>query len=448
MFHKASAAKGVARKEKQFDYMAREFRVRVDLVPLVFAKLNASLWDQQEYQTFLDRYNLTAPYTGLVMDKHSEDAHPYVYKWTHKLLTSWTYNTQFNYLESINANNFQEFRQRQKPMLYVMLGEEEEAEAQRGFLQQLKETTAKKYWGTVSFVWTHVKLVKDDIMQHLRCDYTGQTYAVLEDFVNEYMYCATPDRDSNLTVSRLEKLVAGYLEQSLKPDKVKSERVPDAKQNRGPVYKVVSDNLIETVLDAERDVVLHVYSKTDEKWEDTAFEMEKYAEAVEDITTIKVVAMEGLMNERPTDFPDLGYFPCTWIFPMYDKYTPRAFNASAGIKSERLLWWTHFTASFPLATDMLPPKPKVHYGIPVGHNGIRPAHVDARYLAGLKAETESGRAPIRGIWKFEDNNVTEEDLFGNMEERLKEEEREEASAERLALEAQSATKAAAPKEEL
>jgi hypothetical protein len=106
--------------------------------------------------------------------------------------------------------------------------------------------------------------------------------------VNEYMYCATPDRDSNLTVTRLEKLVAGYLEQSLKPDKVKSEKVPDAKKNRGPVYKVVSDNLMETVLDAERDVVLHVYSKTDEKWEDTAFEMEKYAEAVEDITTIKV----------------------------------------------------------------------------------------------------------------------------------------------------------------
>jgi hypothetical protein len=66
----------------------------------------------------------------------------------------------------------------------------------------------------------------------------------------------------------------------------------------------------------------------------------------------------------------------------------------------------------------------------------------------LKAETESGRAPIRGIWKFEDNNVTEEDLFGNMEERLKEQDREEAAAERLALEAQSATKAAAPKEEL
>jgi|AntRauMFilla1563_2_1112583.scaffolds.fasta_scaffold517140_1 hypothetical protein len=41
-----------------------------------------------------------------------------------------------------------------------------------------------------------------------------------------------------------------------------------------------------------------------------------------------------------------------------------------------------FIRSFPLAADMLPPKPKVHYGIPVGHNGIRPAHVDAQYLAG------------------------------------------------------------------
>ena len=41
-----------------------------------------------------------------------------------------------------------------------------------------------------------------------------------------------------------------------------------------------------------------------------------------------------------------------------------------------------FVCSFPLAPDMLPPKPKVHYGIPVGHNGIRPAHVDAQYIAG------------------------------------------------------------------
>eukprot|EP00976_Prorocentrum_cordatum_P032983 671803-Prorocentrum_minimum.AAC.2 len=69
--------------------------------------------------------------------------------------------------------------------------------------------------------------------------------------------------------------------------------------------------------------------------------------------------MEGLLNERPTDFPELGYFPCTWMFPMYDKYAPRHFNASAGLNSERLLWWSHFASSFPLEKSMLPPTPKV-----------------------------------------------------------------------------------------
>eukprot|EP00959_Pyramimonas_sp_CCMP1952_P237424 4961992-Pyramimonas_sp.AAC.1 len=50
---------------------------------------------------------------------------------------------------------------------YVMLGEDEEAEEQKNFLAHLKDTIAKKHWGTVSFVYTHTKLAQGEMMQHL-----------------------------------------------------------------------------------------------------------------------------------------------------------------------------------------------------------------------------------------------------------------------------------------
>jgi hypothetical protein len=107
-------------------------------------------------------------------------------------------------------------------------------------------------------------------------------------------------------------------------------------------------------------------------WDDHEFELEKYAEAMEDVKTLKVYKFEGMRNERPVEFPDLGYFPCTWMFPMYDKYAPRGFNASAGLTSQRLLWWTHYASSYPLAESQLPRKLSFGTGSPLGWNGGRP----------------------------------------------------------------------------
>jgi len=86
----------------------------------------------------------------------------------------------------------------------------------------------------------------------------------------------------------------------------------------------------------------------------------------------QVYKFEGMRNERPVEFPDLGYFPCTWMFPMYDKYAPRGFNASAGLSSQRLLWWSHYASSYPLADEQLPRKLSFGTGSPLGWNGGRP----------------------------------------------------------------------------
>jgi hypothetical protein len=50
------------------------------------------------------RYELQAPYTGMIMDKRDDGVQHYVYKWTHKLMTTWAYQAQFNYLVSGDPN--------------------------------------------------------------------------------------------------------------------------------------------------------------------------------------------------------------------------------------------------------------------------------------------------------------------------------------------------------
>ena len=49
-------------------------------------------------------------------------------------------------------------------------------------------------------MWTRVSKVTPEIIEQLRCDYQGQTYAVLEDIEMEYLYCAVPGPGKNLTV--------------------------------------------------------------------------------------------------------------------------------------------------------------------------------------------------------------------------------------------------------
>ena len=87
-------------------------------------------------------------------------------------------------------------------------------------------------------------------------------------------------------MDRIEKLVQGYLEQTIDPDKVKSEPIP--KKNPGPLFTAVADNLMQTVMQPDADVVIHFYSRADDSWEDHEFELEKFAEATEDIKSLKV----------------------------------------------------------------------------------------------------------------------------------------------------------------
>lgn len=69
-------------------------------------------------------------------------------------------------------------------------------------------------------------------MEHLRCEYEGSTFAVMEDFVEEYRYCADATPSKPLTVERLRRLTNGVLANTVRPDKVRAASLPHI----GPDY--------------------------------------------------------------------------------------------------------------------------------------------------------------------------------------------------------------------
>eukprot|EP00951_Prasinocladus_malaysianus_P017843 scaffold141369_cov51-Prasinocladus_malaysianus.AAC.1 len=112
---------------------------------------------------------------------------------------------------------------------------------------------------------------------------------------------------------------------------------------------------METVMESGKDVVVHFYAEFDEKWDEDEFELAKLGEAVEDVSKLKVTRINGILNEKPAEFPDIGYIPCTWIFPADNKHMPQYFNkTTGGFNAYRLLNWIKDTASNPIDVDDLP----------------------------------------------------------------------------------------------
>lgn len=78
----------------------------------------------------------------------------------------------------------------------------------------------------------------------------------------------------------------------------------------------------------------------DEKWEDDEFELSKLGEAVEDVPKLKITRINGIANEKPSEFPEIGYIPCTWLFPINNKHAPLYFNKTmGGFSAYNLLKW-------------------------------------------------------------------------------------------------------------
>lgn len=72
----------------------------------------------------------------------------------------------------------------------------------------------------------------------------------------------------------------------------------------------------------------------------------------------QVGKMDGIRNERPPDFVEPGYFPCTIMFPatgkMGSQASPIRFNSSRGFDFDYLVDFVNETATFKLPPLKLP----------------------------------------------------------------------------------------------
>ena len=355
--------------EDVFDMSAKGHRAKPDLLPVAYAKLKVpgGLADMPE---LAEKLNVTNDFQGVVLYKDEEEPHSFVGPWIRGVLDSFLYRMHFNVLEYITPGTFQEYRKRKLPMLYVLLHDprmdqrngtapmlsNETKEEFKALLKDVREV-ARNYTGRVSFVYTHVERT-GDLMDHLRCEFKNASFAVLEDFTEEYRYCVESTDESPLTVDRIKKLVQGYVSQdkNLEPDKVRSEPLP--KRNPGPsgVYDVVADNLISFSMDEKVDSVIHFYAAFDEGNDKMDLELRMVSEMLEDVKTIRIGRIDGMKNERPKTFIDPGFFPCTIAFPADRKMMPVFFNKTAGFTRDRLLGWITDMAFFPIHDSWVDPK--------------------------------------------------------------------------------------------
>ena len=288
---------------------------------------------------------------GLFVVKKGEEPWRYTMstKWKAKSVFNWIRRAQFKLVEQVTPSNFPEFRRRGNPMLYILLaGNDTDAHEE---ILEFVRPLAKSAQNKVTFVYTLVAGAEvGDLLGHLRCDFDGETsFAVLEDFAEEYRYCVEASVARPLTPGRIQRLVDGFISQDRtvvhSPDKLRSQPIP--KENLGPVFDVVGENLMRVVLDPKKDVVIHFYSPMDDKWDYDETELNKAAEALEEAESVLIGRIDGFENEKPREFPDIGYFPCTYIFPMANKMMPIAFNKTEGFLKHRLLEWIGKHASKP-----------------------------------------------------------------------------------------------------
>ena len=109
-------------------------------------------------------------------------------------------------------------------------------------------------------------------------------------------------------------------------------------------------------MDENVDSIIHFYAEFDETHEKSDYELQKLAETLEDVKTIRVGRIDGMKNERPKNFIDPGFFPCTIAFPADSKMQPVFFNKTAGFTKDRLLGWVSQMAYFPIHNSTVPDK--------------------------------------------------------------------------------------------
>ena len=287
--------------------------------------------------------------------------------------------------------------------MYAILGEPTDLQDPFKALAGMREAASTRK-GNFSFVWTFPEAEgADDLLEHLRCKAaradgagTSKTFAVIEDFENEYRYCINVGDGKDLSSGRLSKTLESFHAGTLKPDELRSLDREAAKgggaasaaaegkgKKPGPrstettttagapsvvvdfepgaVTELVAADVVSAVHTRDKDVILHIFADVDAAWERQRYELTKLAEWAElERPDLAVAVMDGLRNERPPDLPEVGFIPVTIMFPAAggakekeeeeekdnddDEPPPLIFDAKDGFTADRLKEWLKVTS--------------------------------------------------------------------------------------------------------
>lgn len=169
--------------------------------------------------------NLSVATAGPVLViKRGENPEVFSGPWKRAALSDWVFEAQFASVERITPGNFGHFRERGVPILYAVLGDEADLADPFEALSGMREAAAK-HKEAVSFVFTFPGAEGGgDLLRHLRCKPGGSsgTFAVLEDFENDYRYCVNRGDGKDTSAARLFDTLEAFYAGTLKPDELRS----------------------------------------------------------------------------------------------------------------------------------------------------------------------------------------------------------------------------------
>lgn len=406
-----SVGGGDAKALDTFRKVSRKFQARVEASPLTWIIANVSdtvVWGvsdssvsgedtaakmtlagpearaQSHLSAMLGNRSVATAGPVLVF-KRGEDPEFFAGPWKNVALHDWIFKAQFASVERVTPGNFGYFRERNLPMMYAVLGDAVHKDDPFAALEGMR-IAAGKHKDAISFVFTFPEAEGAvDLLRHLRCKPrptpgTSQTFAVLEDFHNDYRYCVNVGDGNDVSFTRLDDTLREFFAGTLKPDELRSlpqekrrganggageggalsdkqagdeSSTPDsAVFELGVLTELVATDVVSAVRRKDVHVVLHIFADVDDDWERRRYELTKLAEWAEtERPDVAVAVMDGLRNERPPDLPELGFIPITLLFPIEGKDDPKTFNATAGFTSDRLKEWVGEASQGPRSVE-------------------------------------------------------------------------------------------------
>ena len=169
-FFPNQSAIDVAQSDNEVAYLhvAKEWRAMPVPGPLKWGNLRFSE-DSIDGKQLRSDLNVAPDFMGAVLVKQFHKPLPFRFplRMKHKTLRMWAYKNQFLAIEHINRQNFEMFRKKKLPIVFIVL--DELRRPNEALLERLHETAAEeKFRRKVTFVYMWMREMDESIKQYLR----------------------------------------------------------------------------------------------------------------------------------------------------------------------------------------------------------------------------------------------------------------------------------------